>query len=113
MFDSNTIAMNTQEKQQFVQHWEKVRQRGFVLYVVLTGITWGTIYELAVWLVFILLDHDFGWAAFQTELTSPEFLKQWGIFLVGGLCYGLTMWFYFEWQYRRYKQVLTDEEPDL
>jgi cbb3-type cytochrome oxidase subunit 3 len=39
--------------------------------------------------------------AFVNAYYSEEFLLYWGIFLLGGLFYGLTMWFYFNWQYRK------------
>jgi len=95
--------MNTAEKQQFIQHWEKVRRRGAILYVLGIALSWGTISAISVRFLTHFFDQGFDWAALSSVFISREFLRFWAIFLFGGLCYGLTMWFYFGWLCRSYQ----------
>lgn len=97
--------MNKTEKQSFVLHWEKVRRRGLVLYVLVTGLSWGTISAFAVRFFMQFFDEGFNWPALRSDFLSMEFRVFWGVFILGGLCYGLTMWFYYGLLYRKYKET--------
>lgn len=95
--------MNAAEKQAFVQHWEKVKSRGPILYVLATGLSWGTLSAFAVRFLMQFLGEGFNWPALRSDFLSEEFRVFWGVFILGGFCYGLTMWFYYGWMYRKCK----------
>lgn len=95
--------MNAAEKQAFVQHWEKVKGRGPILYVLATGLSWGTLSAFSVRFLMQFFDEGFNWPALRSDYLSEEFRVFWGVFILGGLCYGLTMWLYYGWMYRKYK----------
>lgn len=101
--------MNTAEKQAFARHWEKVRRRGPVLYVLFTGLSWGTVSAFAVRFFMQFFDEGFNWPALRSDFLSTEFRVFWGVFILGGLCYGLTMWFYYGWLYRKYGAAEKDQ----
>lgn len=66
------------------EHWARVRAKGAVRYVALAGLMWGTLMFLA------------------TSVISGAFLLRNGlIYLLGGICYGLAMWSWFEYRFRR------------
>lgn len=94
--------MNTAEKQRFVQHWENVQRKGALLYVLGTALSWGTISAFAVRFFMYFFDQGFDWITLSGVFLTREFLLFWGVFLFGGLCYGVTMWFYFGWLCRKY-----------
>jgi len=98
--------MNANEKQQFRAHWEKVRRRGIVLYVLAVAVSWGTVFAVFFRFVFVLLEHDLDLGALQAAYISRNFLDFWGCCLLAGLLLGLALWFFYQWQFKR---VMSDE----
>ncbi len=96
--------MNEQEKHQFLALWSATRQKGAWRYVLATALSWGTVSAFLVRLLITLLDQGLHWPAIRAAFWSEEYLRYWGVFLLGGLCYAVTMWFYFGWQYRRLRR---------
>ena len=96
--------MNVQEQQQFLAHWEQTRRKGAFRYILFTGLSWGTFSAVAIRFLMFLLAQDFSLEGLTGTFKSREFLVYWGVFLLGGLCYSLTMWFYFGWLYRKYRK---------
>ena len=96
--------MNQDERKQFMQHWEQVRRKGVFRYTLLLALTWGTLSAAVIRLIFVLMEQGFSLPALQGEFYSRDFLRFWGIFLLGGLCYSLTLWFYYQWLYRKYSK---------
>lgn len=95
--------MNQQERQQFVAHWEQVRGKGIFLYILPSALTWGTCPAVIIRLIMVILGQGLSLSLLEAEFTSREFLVFWGVFLLGGLCYSLTMWFYYQWLYGKYR----------
>ncbi|MEZ4942659.1 MAG: hypothetical protein R3D58_17425 [Saprospiraceae bacterium] len=106
--------MNAQEKQQFLEHWKTTRQKGAFRYVLATAISWGTLTAFLVRFFMTVIEQGFSWTALRGAYNSREFLLYWGVFLIGGLFYAVTMWFYFNWQYRKLEaaQQLRDKEQE-
>lgn len=100
--------MNAQERQQFLDHWKAVRAKGIVRYVVITAISWGTFSAVFLRAIMVLLEQGFSPTSLLSAFNSREFLIYWGVFLIGGLAYGVTMWFYFN---RRYRKLQPEQEP--
>lgn len=95
--------MNETEKKQFLAHWEKVRRKGILWYALPTAVAWGTTGAVVIRFFSTLFDQGISPDILAHAFYSQEFLRFWGVFLAGGLCYGLTMWLYYGWLYRRYR----------
>lgn len=93
--------MSPEEKQQFAEHWKQVRRRGLLRYVALTAVSWGTFMAIFLRLFMTLIDRGLSLPAFRDAYFSREFLLYWAVFLAGGLAYGVTLWFYFNWRFRK------------
>ncbi len=98
--------MNTNEKQQFHAHWEKVRRRGIVLYVLAVAVSWGTVFAVFFRFLYVLLEQDLNLDALQAAFLSRNFLDFWGCCMLAGLLPGLLLWFFYQWQFRR---MMNDE----
>lgn len=95
--------MKPHEKEQFLETWADLRSKGILRYVLATAVSWGTLTVVFFRLILIFIDETFSLEALRNAYLSQEFLRYWGIFLIGGIFYGLTMWFYFNWRYRKIK----------
>ena len=104
--------MNEQEKQQFLQTWEKNRKRGIILYVIATALSWGTLTVIFFQAFLLIFEGNFNLEALKSAYLSDSFIRDWGIFLIGGLCYALTIWFFFNWRYRKLKAAERRESSD-
>ncbi|TNE69189.1 MAG: hypothetical protein EP344_00580 [Bacteroidetes bacterium] len=104
--------MNETEKRQFLDHWAKTRRRGIVLYVLLTSLVWGTFAVVFLRLVMLLLEEGLTLETLVHTYQSRTFLYQWGIFLAGGILYATTLWFFYNWKYRRVKAELEKGKTD-
>lgn len=93
--------MTAQERQLFLDYWAQARRKGVLRYVVITAISWGTLTAVFLQLILMLLEQGLSVAALKDTFYTREFLVFWGIFLAGGLFYGLTMWFFFNARYRK------------
>lgn len=93
--------MNETEKRQFLAHWERVRRRGIVLYLLTAALTWGTAFAVFFRFAEVLLMHDLHWSTLRAAYSSRSFLAFWGWCLLGGLGLGLALWLFYRWQYRR------------
>lgn len=103
--------MNQQERQQFLAHWEKVRQGGVFQYIALTALSWATFSAVVIRLVFILYEQGFSLEALVAGFVSKSFLIYWAIFFSGGCCYAVTMWFYYQRLYLKLQRKALDETP--
>ncbi len=108
--------MNVQEKQQFLESWEKTQRRGILVYVLITAISWGTFSAIFIRLFMTVVDQGFSWEVLCGAFYSREFLVTWAVFLFGGLFYALTMWFYFNQRYRKLRaatnEATAEEQED-
>ncbi|MBK6933352.1 MAG: hypothetical protein IPH12_21775 [Saprospirales bacterium] len=100
--------MNAHEKQQFLSHWESEQRSGILRYVAAAAIAWGTFVVVFSTLLLTLVEDGFSLAQIKPAFFSKKFLQDWAFALLGGVGYGLTMWFYFKRRYRKIKAE-TDE----
>ncbi|MBK6933353.1 MAG: hypothetical protein IPH12_21780 [Saprospirales bacterium] len=89
------------ERQEFVNSWDRIRNKGMVRYMALFALLTGTIITMINYLLDI-------WGS---ETTAPAFfsyrmLSTWGKNLLIGAIVGLASWWLTERQYRRYQKEL-------
>lgn len=97
--------MNAKEQQQFQEYWKTIRRKGPLRYIFLTALSWGTISAVMIRLFMTIFDQGLNGPALVDAFNSREFLLYWAVFLVGGLFYALTMWLYYNWQFRKIQKA--------
>lgn len=102
--------MSPKEVELFLEHWKQVRRKGVLLYILPTALSWGTFMVVFLRLFMALIDQGISLSSLRNAFWNEEFLVYWGVFLIGGLAYAITLWFYYNWRFRK---LSARQKPDL